>query len=528
MSNVHSTAETETITAEDRDAVTRLALRAARDDFMAFIMLMDSTLSIGPHHRLIADELQDITIGKHDRLMIHVSPRSTKSVMSSIYGPAWALGKNPNWQILLISHSSDLATDWGRKIRDVINSAEFRMVFPDIAIRKDNRAADNWSITYKGKPAGSFKAAGAGQPIAGKGAHLALIDDPISEQDAWSAAKRNSVNNWYPGGLRTRLMPGGRIVLIQTRWHEEDLSGYLLTQEAENPFADQWRTVTIPALNSSESAIRLEQARDKLIRQGILSESYPHLEVGGSYWPAPADGFEFCWNTEALIRTKNNTPKSQWEALYMQSPTSEQGNILLMEYWQNWSEPDPPKCLFKIQSYDTAFSTRETADYSAVTTWGVFEHPDNGNTCLICLGGHKERLAYPDLKQLVIDKYHQHEPDVVILEKKASGQSLLQDLRIVGLPVFPYNPDRDKVTRAHAASTIFHAGRVYIPTKKEWAHDIMDECRQFPSGAHDDYVDSVTQAVLWFRASGWAEHPQDLWQSGEDYKNYERTKRRYY
>ena len=215
-------------TSEDRDAATRLAVKQAREDLLAFVMLMNPSFNVGPHHRLLCDQLMQLEQGETDRLMVFVSPRSSKSLITSTYFPAWALGRNPYWQEIAVSHSDDLATKFGRAIRDIINTTAYNTIFPKVKIRKDNRAANSWALEEGGKQAGSFLAAGSGSGIAGFGAHLAVIDDPISEQDAFSKTRREQLNEWYASGLRTRLMPGGKVVLVMTRWHENDLAGYLL------------------------------------------------------------------------------------------------------------------------------------------------------------------------------------------------------------------------------------------------------------------------------------------------------------
>ena len=204
------------LTSEDRDAATRLAIHQARDDLLAFVMLMNPSFSIGPHHRVLCDQLMRLEKGETDRLMIFISPRSSKSLITSTYFPAWALGRNPYWQEIAVSHSDDLATRFGRAIRDIINTDAYKSIFPQINIRKDNRAANSWALEHKKKQAGSFLAAGSGSGIAGFGAHLAIIDDPISEQDAFSKTRRDSLNAWYSSGLRTRLMPGGKVCLLYT------------------------------------------------------------------------------------------------------------------------------------------------------------------------------------------------------------------------------------------------------------------------------------------------------------------------
>ena len=245
---------------EDRDAATIIAILTARDDLLAFIMVMNPGFSVGPHHRVLCDELMKLEKNDIDRLMIFISPRASKSLITSTYFPAWALGRNPYWQEIAVSHSDDLATRFGRAIRDIINTEQYKHIFPHINIRRDNRAANSWGLQHKGKEAGSFLAAGSGSGIAGFGAHLAIIDDPISEQDAYSKARRDGLNEWYSSGLRTRLMPKGKVVLVMTRWHENDLAGHLLSLEDDTPMADEWEVIRIPALNTTESLKILDKA----------------------------------------------------------------------------------------------------------------------------------------------------------------------------------------------------------------------------------------------------------------------------
>ena len=514
------------VTVEDRNAASRLAVKQARDDLLAFVMLMNPSFSIGPHHRVLCDELMKIANNENDRLMVFVAPRSSKSLITSTYFPAWALGKNPYWQEIAVSHSDDLATRFGRAIRDIINTPQYKAIFPQTNIRKDNRAANSWSLQHKGKDAGSFLAAGSGSGIAGFGAHLAIIDDPISEQDAFSKTRRESLNDWYASGLRTRLMPGGKIVIVMTRWHERDLSGHLLAMEDSSPMSDKWEVVRIPALNTTESLETLEPARKKLIKQGYLSQDFTKLKLGESFWPEPDKEKGFCWTTADIIRTKNNTPGFKFDALYGQAPSSEEGNIIKAEWWQDWTKDDAPECDYIIQSWDTAFSTRTTADYSAITTWGVFGDGISApNLCL--LGAERGRWDYPTLRQKAIDKYEMHQPDSILIEKKASGQSLIQDLRMTGLPIFEFQPDRDKVARVYAITALFHNGRIYAPHDRTWAHEVMEEARVFPTGNHDDYMDTISQALLWMRNGGYIEHSDNTWVDKAEQRVYNRKEAAY-
>ena len=211
----------------------------------------------------------------------------------------------------------------------------------------------------------------------------------------------------------------------------------------------------------------------------------------------------------------------------MQAPTNEEGGIIKDKWWQDWDKPSPPECEYIIQSWDTAFSTRTTADYSAVTTWGIFNSGfDMPNVVL--LGAERGRWDFPTLREKVVSKFDQHDPDTVLIEKKASGQSLIQDLRMTGIPIQDYQPDRDKVARTYAITSLFHNGRIYAPFNKAWAKEVMDEARTFPSGAHDDYMDTLTQALLWIRNGGYVTHKDDTWLDKAEESIYNRNRRAFY
>lgn len=471
--------------------------------------------------------------GELSRLMIFMPPRTSKSTITSIYFPAWCLGRHPLWQWIGISHGEELARKFGREVRDLVSSDMFEAVFPTITVSRTNSAADDWVVQRNGRNVGSYKAAGTGTKIAGHGADVISIDDPISEQDAFSEAKRNSINEWYPGGLRSRLQPHGRIVLTMTRWQEADLAGTLRSLADENPLADQWEILELPATVTEKTLAPLKRATEKLKDQGYLPQDYPPPILKESFWPRPStpDG-TFYWPTSALLATKESLPDYQWDAIYMQSPSALDGGILKPSYWVNWSAKEPPSCDYVIQSYDTAFSQRDTADFSAVTTWGVFyqinTETEDYDPHLILLGAEKGRWSYPELRERTILNYREWKPDAVLIEKKASGQSLIQDLRGAYLPIFEYNPDRDKISRAHAVAGFFHTGQIFAPVKKKWAQDVIEECRQFPNGRYKDYVDTTTQAVLWFRDCGWVHNPRKAWNVEDDYDKLKRKDRTYY
>jgi predicted phage terminase large subunit-like protein len=388
-----------------------------------------------------------------------------------------------------ISHSDQLASDFGRTVRDILKQDLYQQIFPGVNLRQDVRAAGKW----KTKQNGTYFAAGVRSQVAGRGAHIALIDDAMSEEDAFSETGRKYIKDWYPAGLRTRLMPNGSIVIINTRYHEDDLCGWLLNNQTEETIS--WEVLSIPAWLDEESS--------KLL----------NLPVGSSYFPE--------WKPEKVLRMdeaeiRANNGAKYWNALYMQNPTPDEGGAIKSTWFKTWEGDDAPTCNMIIQTYDTAFSTKSTADYSVIQTWGIFDCPVEDHQgreyyapSLILLGNTRERFEYPELRRVAQELYDEWKPEVCIVEKKASGQSLIQDMRRAGLPVLDYLPDRDKLSRVHAATPIMEAGRLWIPRFKDWAEDLYAEAIQFPYGKNDDQVDAMAMAIHYLKDSWHLTHPED-------------------
>lgn len=485
------------------ETLKQLAIEAARENFLAYVrymapLVLNAPYVDGAHIELICEHLQAVEAGELDRLQIWMPPRSMKSWLGSMLFPTWCIGRHPNWDFMQISYQADLATDFSREVKNMIQMEEYLEVFPGIALRQDSKAAHRWQTTGKGHYVVGSITAG----IAGKGAMIALVDDPLSEQDAMSVAERKRVHRWYPSGLRSRLAPGGRIILISTRWHLEDLCGWLIERAKDDELMDQWTILKIPAIIDEEAS-------------KILG-----LPVGSSYWPQR-------WSLESLLKTKANDPL--FNALYMQDPVIEGGNIIKREYIKDWIKAKPPGCDYILMSLDTAYSTKETADFSAITVWGIFYqvedlgegYGEQQTPHMILLSCKQGRWAFNELLETTKLVWRDYNADGIIIEDKASGQSLIQELRRAGMPIIAYKPDRDKLSRAHACTPVLQAGRVWMPLKRQWTRDIMDQAVAFPNAAHDDLVDTMTQAILWMRDAYKLKGPSDAWWREKEQKPYE-------
>ena len=354
-----------------------------------------------------------------------------------------------------------------------MNSREYKQIFGDVTLREDSKAKGRWETNHGGE----YFAAGVGGSITGRGADLLIIDDPHTEQDSMSDSAMERAYEWYSSGPRQRLQPGGRILVVMTRWATDDLTGRLVKAQSEIK-ADKWKVIEFPAILPNDEPV----------------------------WP------EY-WSKEDLLSVKASISTKNWNAQYMQDPTSEEGAIVKREWWQNWDQEHLPKLLHVIQSYDTAFSKKETADYSAITTWGIFEPVDGYEKCIILLDALKGRYDFPELKNVALEQYQYWEPETVIVEAKASGQPLIHELRRAGIPVIDYVParGRDKHTRINSCAPVFESGMVYAPLDEHWAQEVIEECAAFPNGQYDDYVDSMTQAVLRYRQGGFVSTYSDDW-----------------
>jgi predicted phage terminase large subunit-like protein len=446
----------------------RLAQITARDQatssFLSFCRYVWPEMIVGAHHKKIAAALDRVVSGECKRLMIAMPPRHGKSQMGSYLFPAYLMGKKPDSKLIVGSHTAELAQRFGRMIRNLVADERYKELFPDFLLSADSKAAGRWDTSHGGE---AFFI-GKGGAMTGRGGNVVILDDILDEQDALSNTAMENTWEWYQSGPRQRLQPNGAIIVINTRWKTDDLSGRLLKLQGAIK-SDKWEVLEFPAI----------------------------LPSGGPLWP------EY-WKLEELEAVKHTIGLQKWNAQWQQTPTADEGAILKREWWQRWPSEEPPLVEYIIQSYDTAYSKKETADYSVITTWGVFVPDIDSGPNIILLDVKKGRWDFPELKRIAREEYKTWNPDNVLIEAKATGITLQQELRRVGIPVTMYSPGgrragQDKISRANSIAPILESGMVWAP-ETEWADELIEECAAFPNGDHDDMVDSTTQALMRFRA----------------------------
>ena len=466
--------------------------KSGKETFLDFIQHVYPGYMIGDHHRKLAQIFEDIANGVKKRVIVNIAPRHGKSELISYLAPAWFLGKYPHKKVIMASHTADLAVNFGRRVRNLVGSDAYKDIFPQVELQADSKSASRWGTNFNGE----YFAIGVGGALAGRGADLFIIDDPHSEQDAklGRADVFKPAWEWFQSGPLQRLMPGGAIIVVMTRWSKLDLTGEIINQMVKNEGVDEWEVVEFPAI------IHNKQGEEE------------------SLWP------EF-WPLKELLAKKAALDVRYWNAQYLQNPVSEEGALIKREWWKIWEEEDPPQCEFTIMSLDAAQEANNRADYNALTTWGVFFNEETNNYNIILLNSIKERLEFPELKELVLREYKEWEPDAFIVEAKASGAPLIFELRRMGIPVSEFTPTRgnDKIARLNSVTDLFASGKVWAPGTR-WADEVMEEMAAFPNSDHDDLVDSSTQALIRFRKGGFISLPSDE----QDEPQFYRRKAAYY
>ncbi len=437
-----------------------ILLKAAQKDLAAYASLQWRRFQLAKHHELIVDRLHALETGKIRRLMIFLPPRHGKSLLTTLMFPAYYLGRHPDRSIISAAYGQDLADDFGRRVRNTVSDPRHQEVFPACKLMEDASSMRRFGTTA----GGSYFAVGRGGSITGRGADLIIIDDPIKDrEEAQSETLRRSLYEWFCSVAYTRLQPGGAICIVQTRWHEADLAGMLLSN---NP--REWEVLSLPAIAETDEEFR---------------------RAGEALWPKH-------FPLPALETIRAVVGGSAWASLYQQRPAAAEGTVFKREWWRSYEQPPPFTRV--VQSWDTAFKTGSDNDFSVCTTWGV------ATVGYFLLGFWRGRVEFPELKKQMAEQAKVWRPAQILVEDQASGQSLIQELKWqTALPIVAIRPDRDKLSRAQAVTPMIEAGKVYLPQGTSWRHQFIDELASFPTGVHDDVVDSTTQALNYIH------HPQE-------------------
>ena len=443
------------------------------------------------HIDAISDHLQAVVDGDIKRLIINVPPRHMKSLSVAVVLPAFTWATQPSKKFLYASYASSLSIRDSTQCRRLIDSPWYQAHFGD----KFHLTGDmNQKSRFENSENGIRLSTSVGGSLTGEGGDILVLDDVHNVVEADSAKVREGVLDWWDQAMQTRLNDPktGAFVVIQQRVNELDITGHILANE----LGDEWDHLMLPA--------RYEIGHPTPTRSS-LGFTDPRTAEGELLWPER-------FGEKEMSTLERSLGSYAAAGQLQQRPSPKGGGILKASWWVPWEKEDMPEVSYVIQSWDTAFETKESSSYSARTTWGVFKK--DGCDCLIVLEAWWDKVSYPELRKLAQEAYDDWQPDAVLIEKKASGQSLLQDLRMAGVPVLAYSPDRDKEARAHAASALLEDGRIYYPSNRKWAKDLISIAAAFPTHPNDDVVDTMTQAWLRLRKGWYLGHTED---PDEDY-----------
>jgi len=453
-----------------------LRLSLTRRSLSRFAQVVMPAFELSPCHKLMIEYLEDLLAGKIKKLAIITPPRIGKTTLGNVLAPSFALGRNPTETIITVSYGSELSETWGRRVRNILGDPAFHEVFPDCQLSPDSAAAYRFTTTAGGE----YNATGRGGPITGKGASLLVLDDLIKDSsEANSDTVCKGIIEWLQHVAFTRLTPNGRVLAVATRWSERDPMGWLLQQQG-------WTVLHLPAL--------AESAADPLGRA-----------IGESLWRSR-------YPIEALEAIRADVGSRVFQMLYQGNVSASQGTIFKRDWFRHYDRP-PEHFSRIVQSWDTAFKTGATNDYSVCVTFGESQ---NG---FYLLSLYREKVEFPELRRQVAQQADFWRPSEIYVEDKMSGQSLIQELKLATTyPVIPVKVDRDKETRASAVTGYFESGKVFFPQPETaiWVAGLEDELASFPCGLHDDCVDAISQALNRLRDSGRVYGLLDYYQGIQD------------
>ncbi len=425
--------------------------RAAPSSYAAYCS--EGKFQIFKHIEYLEDQILDALYNGGGRFIVTLPPRHGKSEYLSKWLPAWYLDTFDDRNVILTSYGDDLATGFGRWVRNHFALNEHCIS----TLSEDSTAANRFKIDGGGE----MITAGIGGPITGRGGHLLLIDDPFKNwSEANSARHRQAVRDWFDTTFYTRQEPQATIIVVQTRWHHDDLAGYLLENHS-----DEWKLINLPAIAEEDDAL------GRPIGEALCPERY---------------------DESALKDIEEGIPSQHWNSLYQQRPSKQEGELFKREWWQYYDSL--PSIIEKVQFWDTASKPGLSNDFSICATWG---RAANG---FYLLDLFKDKLEAPDLEQAILQQYNKHLPSAVQIEDKSSGIAMIQYLQAkTTIPVIPYNPgQKDKELRAINATPLAKSKRLFLPRQESWVSDFIEEHSNFPNGVHDDQVDTTSQMAEYF------------------------------
>lgn len=432
----------------------------ARRSLLKFTEFTFPRFAASDHHREMCEVADAVAKGKIKRLLVSAPPRHTKTELFLRRLVALYFGRNPSDQVVIASYSTDLINLTSREIKDIMLSERYRELFPDVKVGAGLDQVQTWMTNHGGK----FKASSVRGPLTGYGFDLGIIDDPVKDmQEAESKTYRDAVWYWYKSVFETRQMPGAAIIVTQTRWHADDLTGRIIERDG-----DKWHHLKLPAIN----------------------------DVGEALWPE-------WWPIETLEEIRSNRSSREWEALYQGSPVSESGNIYKREHFPRFRlAPDGIDfngqhytfaALRCMQAIDFAFTAKEQNDATVIGTAHILP---TGHLAITNMQVFREEAHGVDAR--ILAQYHEWKPMIIGLEAVGAQLRAVQQIQAIGLPITKLEPDRDKVARAWSVMAHVEQGRVLLPEQAPWLKSFEDELFAFPVAAHDDQTDVFTYLVDMF------------------------------
>lgn len=476
------------MTAKSEAAELLLKRRKARNNLLDFTLFTKPDYRVNWHHRLICEKLDEFVYGENKRLIISCPPRHGKSELVSRRFPAYLLGRNPDCKVIACSYSSDLASLLNRDVQRIIDSPEYRELFPETRLNASNvrttsqenylRNSDIFEIVgHKGV----YRSAGVGGSITGMGGNILIIDDPFrSRADAESPTIRQKTWEWYTSTFRTRRQKGASILVTATRWHENDISGMLLELAKNDPNADQWEVITLPAIS-----------------EGELEPYDKRTASGQALWPEE-------YSENDLLTTKASLTTYEWLSLYQQRPSAAKGNIFEREFFQYFTESDlsydlqkfdgtieqvPKSTCVIFQTCDPAGTAKTSSDYFVLSTWALTPKKD-----LLLLDVFRTKIEGPDHVDFIKQQRNKWNPAVIGFESVSIGKTTYQNLERERMPLVDLAPKGDKFTRALSAAFTLKSRKTYFRFGAHWLNEWEEELLHFPNGAHDDEVDTFSYA----------------------------------